>query len=84
MRVAIADSAVEVNANIGNQAIQTMTESFEDVLQYRDLLYMLPWRDIKARYKQSMMGLFWAIVMPMLIVPEGVLERLAAVSHWNV
>jgi ABC-type polysaccharide/polyol phosphate export permease len=38
---------------------------------------MLTWRDIKARYKQSVMGFLWAILMPMLIVGAGVLVRLA-------
>ena len=54
-----------------------MAESFTEVIQYRDLLYMLTWRDIKARYKQSVMGFFWAILMPLLIVGAGILVRLA-------
>lgn len=58
-------------------ATPTMAESFYEVVQYRDLLYMLTWRDIKARYKQSMMGFFWAILMPLLIVGAGVLVQLA-------
>ncbi|HXH51319.1 MAG TPA: ABC transporter permease [Terriglobia bacterium] len=62
---------------MGNPAIPTISESFDEVLQYRDLLYMLTWRDIKARYKQSMMGFFWAILMPLLIVGAGILVRFA-------
>jgi lipopolysaccharide transport system permease protein len=60
-----------------SQGMPTLTESFHELLQYRDLLYMFTWRDIKARYKQSMMGFFWAILMPLLIVGAGVLVRLA-------
>lgn len=55
----------------------TLAESFHELIQYRDLLYMFTWRDIKARYKQSMMGFFWAILMPLLIVGAGVLVRIA-------
>jgi lipopolysaccharide transport system permease protein len=60
-----------------NERMPTMAESFREVMQYRDLLYMLTWRDIKARYKQSIMGFFWAILMPLLIVGAGILVRVA-------
>jgi ABC-type polysaccharide/polyol phosphate export permease len=60
-----------------SQGMPTLTESLHELLQYRDLLYMFTWRDIKARYKQSMMGFFWAILMPLLIVGAGVLVRIA-------
>jgi lipopolysaccharide transport system permease protein len=64
--------------------MRTVTESFRELVQYRDLLYMLAWRDIKTRYKQSMMGFFWAILMPLLIVGAGLLTRLAfAMSSSN-
>src|SRR6267142_5815493 len=59
-----------------SQAIPTITESFKEIVQYRDLLYMLTWRDLKARYKQSVMGFFWAILMPLLIIGAGILVRL--------
>jgi homopolymeric O-antigen transport system permease protein len=66
-----------MSANERNNAMPTMAESFTEILHYRDLLYMLTWRDIKARYKQSIMGFFWAILMPLLIVGAGVLVRFA-------
>ncbi|MCI0574955.1 MAG: ABC transporter permease [Chloroflexi bacterium] len=31
---------------------------------YRELLYFLTWRDIKVRYKQSVLGAAWAIIQP--------------------
>jgi len=49
----------------------------EGVLQYKDLLLMLIWRDIKIRYKQSIMGFFWAILMPILIIGSGLIVMLA-------
>lgn len=33
---------------------------------YRELLYFLMWRDIKVRYKQTMLGVLWAILQPLL------------------
>jgi lipopolysaccharide transport system permease protein len=47
----------------------------------KDLLYMLTWRDIRVRYKQSIMGFFWAILMPALIVSAGVLVRLITARY---
>lgn len=44
----------------------------------RELLFMLVWRDISIRYKQSVMGFLWAILMPMLIVSAGALVRVGA------
>jgi lipopolysaccharide transport system permease protein len=32
---------------------------------YRELLYFLTWRDIKVRYKQTMLGASWAIIQPL-------------------
>jgi ABC-type polysaccharide/polyol phosphate export permease len=50
---------------------------FTELLAYRQLLYVLAWRDIKIRYKQSVMGFLWAILMPALIIAAGVLVRYA-------
>ena len=47
----------------------------------KDLLYMLTWRDIRIRYKQSIMGFFWAILMPSMVVGAGILVRLAASQY---
>jgi len=48
-----------------------------EIVRYRDLLYMLAWRDIRVRYKQTLMGLLWAILMPAAIIVAGVVVRLA-------
>jgi len=37
-----------------------------DVWQYRELLYFLTWRDVKVRYKQTLLGAAWAILQPLL------------------
>jgi len=34
--------------------------------EYRELLYFLTWRDIKVRYKQTVLGATWAILQPFL------------------
>lgn len=35
-----------------------------ELWQYRELLYFLVWRDVKVRYKQTVMGAAWAIIQP--------------------
>lgn len=37
-----------------------------DLWRYRELLYFLTWRDIKVRYKQTILGAAWAILQPLL------------------
>ncbi len=38
-----------------------------DLWAYRELLYFLTWRDVKVRYKQTVLGAAWAIVQPLFI-----------------
>lgn len=35
-----------------------------DLWRYRELLYFFVWRDIKVRYKQTVLGALWAIIQP--------------------
>lgn len=37
-----------------------------DLWRYRELLFFLTWRDIKVRYKQTVLGAAWAILQPLL------------------
>jgi lipopolysaccharide transport system permease protein len=38
--------------------------NLHDLWHYRDLIYFLTWRDIKVRYKQTVLGAAWAILQP--------------------
>ena len=38
--------------------------NFKELWAYRELLYFFVWRDIKIRYKQTVMGVSWAIIQP--------------------
>ncbi|MBI5305817.1 MAG: ABC transporter permease [Chloroflexi bacterium] len=40
--------------------------NLRDLWNYRELLYFLIWRDIKVRYKQTALGVVWAILQPFL------------------
>ncbi len=39
---------------------------------------MITWREIRIRYKQSVMGLLWAVLMPIIITGAGVMVRVVA------
>ena len=39
---------------------------FKDLWLYRELFYILSWRDIKVRYKQTVLGAAWSIIRPVL------------------
>lgn len=40
--------------------------NLKDLWTYRELIYFLTWRDLKVRYKQTVLGAAWAILQPLL------------------
>lgn len=57
-----------------------------ELWEYRELLYFLAWRDIKIRYKQTALGLAWAVLQPLLTMLIFALffGRLAGMKSDNV
>lgn len=39
---------------------------WQDLWRYRELFYILSWRDIKVRYKQTVVGAAWSVIRPLL------------------
>ena len=39
---------------------------WRDMLRYRELFYFLAWRDVLVRYKQTVIGILWALLRPFL------------------
>src|SRR5213593_3238681 len=58
----------------------------KELWEYRELLYFLTWRDIKVRYKQTVLGAAWAIIQPffMMVVFALFFGRLAHVPSDGV
>lgn len=52
---------------------------------YRELLYFLTWRDIKIRYKQSVLGAAWAIIQPLvtMLIFTALLGRINGAAQHN-
>jgi lipopolysaccharide transport system permease protein len=62
------------------------TRELHDLWAFRDLLYFLTWRDVKVRYKQTALGVAWAIIQPLftMIIFSLFFGRLAGVSSDNI
>jgi len=60
--------------------------NFKQVWAYRELLYFLMWRDVKVRYKQTVLGAAWAIIQPLftMLIFTLFFGRLAGVPSDNV
>jgi lipopolysaccharide transport system permease protein len=41
---------------------------WKELWQYRELFYFFTWRDIKIKYKQTVLGFLWAILQPLLMM----------------
>ena len=54
-----------------------MLSSIQELYERRDLLYILTWREITVKYKQSIMGMLWAVLMPSIIIGAGLIVRYA-------
>ena len=60
--------------------------NLRELWEYRDLFYFLVWRDIKARYAQSVLGIGWAVVQPVftMIVFTIIFGKLARIDSDGV
>jgi lipopolysaccharide transport system permease protein len=60
--------------------------NLRELWQYRELIFILAWRDVKVRYKQTLLGALWAILQPglMMVVFTIFFGRLAHVSSGGV
>lgn len=48
------------------EAGRTEKQYWQDLWRYRELFYFLAWRDILVRYKQTAIGIIWALIRPFL------------------
>lgn len=61
-------------------------DQFREIWQYRELLYFFAWRDFKVRYKQTVIGVAWAVFQPLLamIVFTVFFNKLAGIQSDNI
>jgi len=61
------------------EAGRTERNYWRDLFRYRELFYFLVWRDVLVRYKQTVIGVLWAVLRPFLtmVVFVFVFSRIA-------
>jgi homopolymeric O-antigen transport system permease protein len=60
--------------------------NLSELYAYRELLYFLTWRDVKVKYKQTIIGAGWAILQPLMtmIVFTLVFKKIADISSEGI
>jgi len=68
------------------EAGRTERHYWYDLWRYRELFYFLAWRDILVRFKQTILGIAWAIIRPLLtmIVFVFIFGKLAKFPSGNI
>lgn len=60
------DKSIEKLTTIIDSKPNWFSLQLSDLIRYRELLFFLTWRDIKVRYKQTFLGMLWALLQPLL------------------
>ncbi len=79
-------------ATMGEPPIITITAdrglgvSLRELWEYRELLYFLAWRDVKIRYKQTVIGVAWAVIQPVItmVVFTVIFDRFARIPSEGI
>jgi lipopolysaccharide transport system permease protein len=60
--------------------------NLRDLWTYRELVYFMIWRDVKVRYKQTMLGAAWAVIQPVMtmLVFTFLFGRIAKLPSENI
>src|SRR6516162_6064374 len=62
------DATMAMTQEITIEAGRAERHYWRDLWHYRELLWMLAWRDVSVRYKQTVIGMAWAVIRPFLTV----------------
>ncbi|MBQ3377406.1 MAG: ABC transporter permease, partial [Synergistaceae bacterium] len=65
---------------------KTTADLFKELLRYRELFAFLAWRDILIRYKQTVIGVAWSVIRPLIsmVVFTFVFGRVAKLPNEGV
>jgi lipopolysaccharide transport system permease protein len=63
-----APLAVRIRALEGSRSLPLLWDSLRAVWEYHELLFFLAWRDVKVRYKQTVLGAAWVVLQPLLLM----------------
>lgn len=80
------DKSTDAGFDLIIEPNRTTGAFFRELLRYRELFYFLAWRDILVRYKQTVIGVAWSVIRPLLtmLVFTIVFGRLAKLPNEGV
>ena len=86
MRGNMTDNSTNAGFDLVIEPNRTTVAFFRELLRYRELFYFLAWRDILVRYKQTVIGVAWSVIRPLLtmLVFTVVFGRLAKLPSEGV
>ena len=86
MRGNMTDNSTNAGFDLIIEPNRTTVAFFRELLRYRELFYFLAWRDILVRYKQTVIGVAWSVIRPLLtmLVFTIVFGRLARLPNEGV
>ena len=86
MRGNMTDNSTNAGFDLVIEPNRTTVAFFRELLRYRELFYFLAWRDILVRYKQTVIGIAWSVIRPLLtmLVFTVVFGRLARLPNEGV
>lgn len=86
MRGNMTDNSTNAGFDLVIEPNRTTVAFFRELLRYRELFYFLAWRDILVRYKQTVIGIAWSVIRPLLtmLVFTVVFGRLAKLPNEGV
>ena len=86
MRGNMMDKSTDAGFDLIIEPNRTTGAFFRELLRYRELFYFLAWRDILVRYKQTVIGVAWSVIRPLLtmLVFTVVFGRLAKLPSEGV
>ena len=75
-------TATRVRSEPGVAKDYTKFGTLGELWDYRELFYFLAWRDIRVRYKQTVLGVLWAIIQPLftMVIFTVVFGQMANIS----
>ena len=82
----MTDNSTNAGFDLIIEPNRTTVAFFRELLRYRELFYFLAWRDILVRYKQTVIGIAWSVIRPLLtmLVFTVVFGRLARLPSEGV
>src|SRR4051812_5909593 len=65
MKEALSDNAEKYSLI---KPVSNFSLNLREVWEYRELFYFFAWRDIKVKYKQTILGILWALLQPLVMI----------------